>query len=254
MKTLSSIALVLFLASSLSASPRCERLTYYDLHNLKASFELDLVSNAWRTSMLGTMSTLYFQEDGLVIVIPAALEKVETYLWSLVVDRGHALLSFFSPTHEKAFLIAPTCNGISALANGRNISMNVSSVEEMDGLKQEFLRSQLTGTWHSAIKKSPNAQIAPFSLALNADGTFILGTGPDKYHTEHEGIWHVSPDGQYLILNTRVYSDEKEHYVAEVISLKSVDFEDMVIKAQSLPRALEVYRGKEDLYLSKSKA
>ena len=204
--------------------------------------------------MLGTMSTLYFQEDGLVIVIPATLEKVETYLWSLIVDRGHALLSFFSPTHEKAFLIAPTCSGITALSNGRNISMNITSVPEITDFQQKFMQTQLTGTWHYEIDKSSNSNAAPFSLSLNADGTFVLGTGPDKYHTEHEGIWLISPDGQYLILNTHVYSDQKENYVAEVISLKSVDFEDMVIEAQSLPRALEIYRGKDMLYLSKAKS
>jgi hypothetical protein len=224
------------------------------MDNLKASFEQDLISNAWRTSLLGTLSTLYFQEEGLVLVIPSALQKVETYMWSVIVEEGRALLSFISPNVEKEFMIAPTCNGISAMSNGKSSSMAISTAEDMTDVQLEFLRTQLTGTWFYKLDKSPKSHPSQFSIALNADGTFNLRVGPDNFHSVQDGIWRTSPDGQYLVLHTRVYIDQKEHYIAEAISLKSIDFEDMVIGAKSLPRALEAYGGKDLLFLSKARA
>ena len=254
MKTLASLVIALSLALSLSADPKCERLAFYDMANLKASFEKDLVSNIWRTNLLGSLSTLYFQDDGLVIVIPAALQKVQTYMWSVEVADGRALLAFFGPSTAKEFMIAPTCSGISATGQGKSTSLLVSAETQMSEAQQDFLRAQLLGFWHYRIEKSRKAYPAQFSLSLLNDGTFRMKTGPDHYHSTYDGVWQMSTDGQYLILYTRVLIGQKEHYVPESISLKSVDFEDMVIDAKSLPRALEAYRGKDQLYLSKARA
>lgn len=254
MKTLSSILVILSLTVSLFAAPRCERLEFYDMDNLHASFENDLLSNVWQTNILGSMSNLYFEDDGLVTAVPVGTERVESYMWSLVTNQGTASLSLFSPTTEKEFIISPTCNGLSAMSHGKSTPMLISAEVRMTDTELEFVRAQLTGTWHYHAQESETTHPAQSSMTLSNDGTFNLRTGPDSYHSVHEGVWQISQDGRYLILYTQMYIGQERKYVAESIRLKSFDFEDMVIDAQSLPRALQQYSGKQVLYLEKARA
>jgi len=254
MRTLSTILVITSFALSLSASPKCERLELYDFSNLRQSFERDLLSSIWRSSLLGTTSTLYFQEDGVVIAVPVNQERVQTYLWSLSVMEDQAILSLVSSEMERTFFIAPTCNGISALSGGKLSLLTAMEANFISEANRNFMRTQLTGFWICQVRKSKKLPAGDFSLALHQDGSFEVSAGPDSFHTSHKGFWQLSPDGQYLILHTRVLIDSSEHFVAEYVNLKSVDFEDMVIGAQVLPRVLSTYCGNNLLYLEKVKA
>jgi hypothetical protein len=255
MKTFSSIFVVFFLSISLFAAQRCERLEFYDMDHLQTSFEQDLLSNIWRTNLLGNMSNLYFQDDGLVIAVPVGSEAVESYLWSLVTTvEGQTTLSLYNPTVEKTFVISPTCNGISATAHGRSTQILISSVERLSAMQLDFMRLQLTGTWYYDPLSSEKTIAAGFSITLNANGTCMLQMGPDSYHSICEGVWRLSQDGRYLILYSEMYVGQEKKYIAESINLYSVDFEDMVIDAAMLPRALQQYQSKQMLYLIKARA
>lgn len=254
MKTLYAIIMIVGLSANLSASPKCDRLELYDFSNLKYSFERDLLSSVWRSSLLGSSSTLYFQEDGLVIAVPVNQERVRTYLWSLKIEDDQTILSLLSPDMEKKYAIAPTCNGISASAGGKLSLLTVMEANVISESNREFMHTQLAGTWDYQARKSKKSPASDFSLSLHLDGTFEISTGPDSFHTSNHGFWQLSPDAHYLILHTRVLSDTSEHFVAEYLDLKSVDFEDMVIGAQVLPRVLSAYRGKDLLYFGKVKA
>jgi len=254
MKTFTSILFVLSLSFSAFAGARCERLESYDMTNLRASFEQDLLTHVWRTSVLGDVSNLYFQDDGIVLVVSTGSEAVDSYLWSVTDDKGQNVLAFYSPAGNKEFSIAPTCNGISAAAHGKSTPLAIST-DEMLSIKQlDFLRLQLAGTWYAETSRSRGVNSVPFSIALNQDGTFTMTNGPDTYHARQEGIWQLSQDGQFLILHTPQYIGDEKKYVAESIRLRSVDFEDMVIDAEILPRELKQYSGKQLIYLTKARA
>lgn len=254
MKTLSTILFISSFALSISASPKCERLELYDFANLRESFEHDLMSGVWRTNLLGITSTLYFQADGMVISIPVNQERVETYLWSVNVEEDQAILSLLGPDTDRKFFIAPTCSGISAVAGGRATQMTALDVKLLTEAERGFIQIQLAGTWDCNIRKSHRAKASDFSISLHQDGSFAIQTNPDPFHSSHDGLWQLSPDGQYLILHLRVLIGSHAHFVTEYLNLKSVDFEDMVIGAEILPRVLNAHHGKDLLYLEKVKA
>ena len=256
MKTLTSISIILgFVALTAgSVHAKCERLELYDLSNLQASMEQDLMSNAWRSNLLGTPSNLYFQEDGLLVAIPEGSGKITTYIWSLHAIHGSARLSLMTPEMDMAFWIAPTCNGLSASSDEKSVQMFISSEEQFSDARHNFLKRQLSGIWHYRNDKSTKSHKAGFSISLHDDGTFSLKTSPDKYHSTNEGVWQITADGQYLILSTYGFVGQKKQYISEAIAVRSVDFEDMVIDARTLPRALEAYEGRQPLYVSKARA
>ena len=254
MKTFTSIAILLSFATIVSASPKCERLAFYDMTNLQASFERDLVSNIWNTNLLGAASTVYFTSDGNVTVISPTWKKIETYTWSLCVENGRAMLSLKNDSERKDFVISPTCGGLSVSANGKSASMLVNEEVRVSDADVSFLEKQLTGIWNYRVDLTKKGYPAQFALFLRKDGTFILKIGPDKFHSVQQGMWQVTADGRYLVLNTKQYIHGEPQFVAEAINLKSVDFEDMVINAKNLPRALGAYQGKQPLYLSKARA
>jgi hypothetical protein len=254
MKSLTTTLILTSFVVSLFATSRCERLADYDMGNLHYSFTRDLLSHVWKTGMLGEMSSLYFQEDGLVLAKPVGTERVDSYLWSLAVNAGEASLTVFSPTEEKKFVISPTCNGISAALHGKSTPMLISDDVLIQEVELDFLSTQLTGTWQYRTERSGKTAPSGFSMSLKSDGTFRLNTGPDIYHNVQDGVWQISPDGQYLILSTQMYVGENLKYVAETLRLKSVDFEDMVIDAEHLPRFLQEYSGKRLLYLARARA
>jgi hypothetical protein len=217
------------------------------MSNLVESFECDLRSNAWKTNLLGVASTLYFQEDGILIAIPEGLQDVQTFMWSLSTDVCRTLLSICDHQFSRSYIIAPTCSGISATANGKSASMIPEITECLSVQRLDFLRKQLTGVWNYQASKTKKGYPAQLNLSLADDGSFSIAAGPDQFHSIQQGMWQVSPDGQFLVL----YSLIEGSYEAEAINLRSVDFEDMVIDAESLPRSLEPYKSKRPLFLSK---
>jgi hypothetical protein len=253
MKTLTSLLFCLCITASAMAMEKCERLAFYDMRDITASIEKDLLSHTWKSGMLGYPSTLFFRNDGSVLDIATSDEKVNTWLWTITDGLCGTELRLYRPDDERRFAIAPTCSGISASANGKVSSMLPGSERRKSEQELDFLKTRLTGTWKCDKSKSHKAVLSQFHLTLQGDGTFGLKPGPDLEHSAQKGFWQLSDDGAYLILHTLVYMHNKEHYIAETISLKSVDFEDMVIATHTLPRALGAYEGRKDLYLAKLK-
>lgn len=252
MKTYSSIVFALFLAVSVSAEPKCERLEFYDLGNLQASFEQDLTSNVWRSGILGTQSTLYFGPDGMILAIPDDGSRAENYTWSVIVEDDKALLHVYSHEGAQKYSLAPTCSGLSVNGRGKAMTMEVGNKKQISDATMRFMESRLAGTWEYLPEKGAGPKNArSFTLILNEDGTFKLAQWPDTYHSQKDGIWQLSPDGEYLILFTRMYLNGKERYVAESIQLFSLDFEDLVINGQKLPGSISENTNKQPLYLSK---
>jgi hypothetical protein len=254
MKTFTTVFLALVLTASLFASPHCDRLAMYDMENLRASFEQDLVSHVWRTGILGSTANLYFQENGLVTAIPASQDKVDTYTWALADNEGMITLSFYRSSGVKSFVVSPTCDGIATTIRGKAARMLISEEAYLSDTEQEFLLKQITGTWHYIPVKSEKIYQGPLTLTFASDGTFMMQSGPDTFHSDRDGVWHLSNDGNYLILYSRIESSEKTRLVPEVISIKSLDFEDMVIDAKHLPRTMQQYEGRDPLYMSKVRA
>lgn len=254
MKALSTLCLSL-IAAALLAGPRCERLSFYDTGSLMRNIDKDLTSHVWTTGMLGKASKMYFQEDGSALVLPDGTSDVEIYTWDLESCSGQVYLRIFSRAGDEAFLVSPTCSGLCVSAEGKCAELLLTTDDEVSMERAEFLRLQLTGTWAFDPDRAGKRRGAmPFSLNLQADGTFVLNMGPDHYHTMQDGIWQVAPDGAYLILFTRVVDQGGVRFVAETVSIRSMDFEDLVVEGQGLPRVLKSCGGKQPLYLTKETA
>jgi hypothetical protein len=253
MKTLFSFCLILAVIGTIGASPACERLAHYDAQNLQKSFMQDLVSNVWNTTVLGDEATLYFAPDGSLLAIPSLDSRVEEFHWSVEVHEGQGLLYIVKPTDLRVFSLAPTCSGLCVSEGGSCSMMTVDSDHSISEERYNFVRSQLFGTWKYAPSRK-DARTGPdaFSLTLKNDGTFLLATGPDDYHSSMEGSWELAPDGTYLIISTRHDRGGQEFYVPESLTIQSIDYEDLVIDSETLPQILEKSTMKQPLYLSKS--
>lgn len=254
MKAFSLTFLTLTIITSLAASPRCARLDLYDIRDLRASIEKDLISNVWKSAILGAESTMYFKDDGLVITVATSGHLMHTYLWSVTLQDNLAVLTVSDPGSRAEFIVAPTCNGISAQREGKLHSLQLSEDVQITPEQHAFLRSQLPGRWHYRSNATRKAYPAGFTISLIKDGSFKMMSAPDTYHSAVHGIWHLSPDGKFLILYTEVNTEDSRKFVPEVIRLKSVDFEDMVIGGENLPRALQPYDGQREIFLSKARA
>jgi len=253
MKTLSSFCLMMVVALSAAASTECDRLAFYDTGDLRLSFERDLISHAWKSQMLGSAATLYFQEDGSLIVVPEETSRVLSYLWDIGIQDGQALLQIVQPDGKLVFGAAPTCSGLCVSQGGKCVMMFTSEGSELSIEHQNFLRSQLIGTWTYAPHLSNKRKISSeFTLTLGGEGAFTIASGPDSYHSAQEGVWQLTPDGEYLILFTRMEGNAGIYFAAEYIAIRSVDFEDLVIDSAQMPRLLDQSKKKQPLFLSKS--
>jgi hypothetical protein len=67
-----------------------------------------------------------------------------------------------------------------------------------------------------------------------------------------EGTWQLAPDGEYLVIFTKQYGKEQIKYIPESLAILSIDYEDLVLDSQRMPRILEKGSMKESLYLSKT--
>lgn len=253
MKTLFNLVILSALTGSLLASPKCERLAIYDRGNVLSNMTYDLTSQVWKSDILGTSATLYFNSDGVLMALPDAPGgRITSYLWSVSSTCcSAAMLTIGDASAESYFILSPTCSGIATMDDIGRQSALVQAHGQLTQVQLVFLRDQLQGTWHYSGAKSRKGHPSAFALCLNADGSFQLKMAPDMFHTAQTGIWQLSPDGQYLLLYTQLYLGDRKRYVAEAINLRSADYEDMVIDARSLPRVLREHAGKQALYLSK---
>ncbi len=255
MKAITGIFCALFLSLALTAGGTCDRLALYDNGNLQLSYEQDLTTHVWRSGLLGSMSTLYFRDDGLVLVISDNASRAETYTWDVQVDDGRPMLRFFSRNGEKQYCVSPVCSGLSVSIDGKGRTMLFSEEDAINDSKVRMMQSMLTGTWKyqpaPREKNSMSPLTLPFSLSLLTDGTFVLAMEPDTEHSTCQGVWQVSADGDYLVLYMQSYRNGKMEYIPETMPLRSFDFEDLVVAAGPLPRALSAWRGSQPLYLSK---
>jgi len=253
MKTLSSLCLMLAVVLSLDAAPECERLSYYDTGDLRMSFQRDLVSHVWTSNVLGAAATLYFQEDGSLIVVPESTSRIESYLWDVAIQDGQAMLQIIQPDGKLIFGTAPTCSGLCISQAGKCVMMFAGEAEDLSVEHELFLETQLSGTWkYTSGRVNKRSMPLEFTLTLNADGTFTMASGPDSYHSLREGVWQVTPDGEYLILFTSMDGNSGPYYAAEYIPIRSVDFEDLVIGSGQIPKFLDQNNRKHALFLSKS--
>jgi hypothetical protein len=253
MKTLFSVYLIVAITGAAIAEPACDRLTHYNSNDLQESFEHDLFSNVWSTTALGPEATLYFQEDGTMLAMPSANASVAQYSWNIEIYEGQAHLYLATSHGMKMFTLAPTCSGLCVSDGGKCMMMSVSTQKKISAERLKFIRSQISGTWkYEPSRKAARKGPAGFTLTLGKDGTFAISTGPDSYHSVLEGTWQLAPDGEYLVIFTKQYGKEQIKYIPESLAILSIDYEDLVLDSQRMPRILEKGSMKESLYLSKT--
>jgi hypothetical protein len=246
--------LLLAVGVPLFGNSPCDRLENYDMRNLKTSVEQDLNAHVWQSALPGKLARLYFQEDGIVLVVPEEEARVESYTWEIIDDDGQVILRLFSQNGEQTFALAPTCNGLIAVMGARAIPMVLDADHQVSEAIVGAMESQIIGTWNLVSKRKARSNPGDLSLRLNTDGTFHLTAGPDVEHSSQEGIWQLAPDGSALILFTKVYIDGHLRYMPEAIDIVQLDYEDMALSTKQLPRILKEYGHLSNLYLSKNLA
>ena len=115
------------LSSAAYANWKCPRLESYDLANLNAGYQSDLQSHVWRSDLFGEPSRIYFQDDGIVYVIPDKSAEVRTFTWQLSLCTENAFLQLYYPEGVRHLLISPTCNGLAVSEKGMANTLTLES-------------------------------------------------------------------------------------------------------------------------------
>lgn len=234
----SGMLVSLFILGILSTglmAEKCERLITYSGKYIADSIADDLESSLWSSDLLGDKATLFFFEQGVAESIQVSGDEphIKVMSWNVHMCDGQAILTLSAPDgSSRSFLIDPTCDGF-AVRDAFGRRPHYLNQEAYGSGQQTLTRNQIIGTWRT--EDSNARKMREMSWNFDKDGTFSIAVAPDMYHAVHQGVWDISNDGQYLILYFMHADNPESVYTAELIAIKSVDFEDMIIDGSTLP-------------------
>jgi hypothetical protein len=236
MKTFLFSAIVLAsLAMTSSVLAECSRSTADYLKYNPDSIAEDLIGSAWTTDVLGADAEVFFHQDGILEYIQTDTKspKLEFMQWEVRIVDGTAVLSVSANNgSSRSLLIRPICEGFTA-SNAFGIETEILMQAKQRSGKLDLTRDKMTGVWKSSAKRSTGMRDLKWDL--KSDGTFTLAVAPDMYHATHQGVWDITSDGQYLLLYFTRDNNPENVYTREIVRIKSVDFEDLVLDVHDLP-------------------
>lgn len=232
---------------------KCDRLIFYDRGIVKESIEADLTDGTWTTDLLGNPGSMYFHADGSVETFRKDKNKktvVQIDTWEIQVYDGQTILKLTAPDGTtRALRINPTCDGFAAI-DGFGGATDLYKQGNYNALLHQQTKRQLIGNWSAVAQSDLNIHRA-IQWHFNEDGTFEFAVAPDLYHSAHHGIWDLSPNGEYIMLYFTNRDDPEAVFVTELLRVRSVDFEDLVLDAKLLPRPLAEFTSNKAVHFEK---
>ncbi|MDX1408426.1 MAG: hypothetical protein R3330_09845 [Saprospiraceae bacterium] len=257
MKRLAKNAMALLFCTAAFATgtlaEKCDRLVSYDLGIVKESVEADLINGTWTTDLNGNPSSMYFHADGSVETFRKDRKKdiVEVATWEVRMESGEMILTLTAPDGtSRSMRINPTCEGFAAM-DAFGSAVDLYKVNDYNQYVHHQIKRQITGEW-SAMAQSDLNVARNIHWDFAADGTFELAVGPDAYHSTHQGVWDVAPTGEYIILYFTNRDNPESVYAMELLKVRSVDFEDLVLDGKFMPRMLAEFANGKTMHFEKS--
>lgn len=232
---------------------KCDRLVSYDFGIVKESVEADLINGTWTTDLMGNPSSMYFHADGSVETFRKGKKKdfVQIATWDVRMVAGEVILNLTARDGAvRTLRINPTCEGFAAM-DAFGAATDLYKVEDYNPYVHHQIKRQITGDWSTTAQSDLNAA-RTIQWHFAADGTFELAVGPDLYHSAHQGVWDVAPTGDYIILYFTRRENPESVYATELLKLRSVDYEDLVLDASFMPRMLAEFANGKTLHFEKS--
>ena len=257
MKPLSVRALIatlsLLVFSTIATANTCDRLMDYEYGFVKSSIESDLVDGLWSANFASEPGTMFFYEDGLVEVVNHKSSELPygLFYWDVQLSDKQPVLNIsgLDGTIHKLRLY-PTCDGFVVMDRCGSTSQLIKLQEEPT-LQYNQTKRQLSGTW-SIITPGDYDIGREIVWTFNDDGTFTLAVAPDLYHASHRGVWDVTPSGEHIILYFAHQKSPETVYAAELLKVKSVDFEDLLLDGSTMPRMLDEFEANRTLHFEKN--
>ena len=156
----------------------------------------------------------------------------------------------FPDGREREFQLVPTCDGFAVVDSKGKIG----TLNKLTSRNEETLlraKQQLVGEWSSITLKRKKNRARTMIWSFNEDGKFALAISPDFTHTILAGIWDLTPDGEHVLLFFTAYDKPETVYAREVLDIRGLDYEDLVIQGDTFVKFLDYKPKDTTLYFQK---
>ncbi len=234
--------------------------------------ESDLLNGVWINKAFDSNLQLqmYFNPNGLAhffFLREDATEKYAQMTWKVGMKGIFPVLFLTNTTsgERNIYKIKQTDDGFSMIdvLNGEklNLSFAKSVSEKQNNSFHQFLIGSWENTLHpidivtyvpkkDAFKKIENASL---NYHFNADGTYEKNFISKKINGIEKGIWQMSRDGAFLILQAQSSKNTKVFCTTEIIKVNHLHFDELVLEqkfsllgdestGQGSPKALYFYK------------
>lgn len=222
------------------------------------AIRMELLRGYWQGPGLSTMQQrLVFQADGQLAWLTIASDKstATLYTWSVVSNTQGSWLQLQAPgEHHLLLQIIPTCEGMT-LRNPNTNELLVLSLTQPLTNQAAIVESRLLGEWEASLpaaklKESANwygsgVDHGRLQYIFYRNGLFekILSIPGQEIQVREQGTWHLTIDGEHLLL--------EENGLMQCLRIKYIQVDELVLaQAMDFP-SMGLSLPASDVYFNK---